>query len=48
MHLDDINLDKGYTAWGAYGRSKTANILFAAELARRLEGKKVQNQNIRC
>jgi NAD(P)-dependent dehydrogenase (short-subunit alcohol dehydrogenase family) len=38
MHLDDINLDKNYTASGAYGRSKLANILFTMELAKRLNG----------
>lgn len=39
MHFDDINLDKNYTPSGAYGRSKLANILFTAELAKRLSGK---------
>lgn len=41
MHFDDINLDKNYTPSGAYGRSKLANILFTAELAKRLNGKLV-------
>lgn len=38
MHFEDINLDKGYTPSSAYGRSKTANILFARELGKRLKG----------
>lgn len=42
MHFDDINLDKNYTPSGAYGRSKLANILFTAELAKRLSGKSHQ------
>ena len=34
--LDDINFEKSpYDPWQAYGRSKTANILFAVELDRR-------------
>ena len=28
--------ERGYTAWGAYGQSKLANMLFARELAKRL------------
>jgi NAD(P)-dependent dehydrogenase (short-subunit alcohol dehydrogenase family) len=37
MHLDDPNLKRGYSAWKAYGQSKLANLLFAFELARKLE-----------
>jgi NAD(P)-dependent dehydrogenase (short-subunit alcohol dehydrogenase family) len=34
--LDDINFERSpYDPWQAYGRSKTANILFAVELDRR-------------
>jgi NAD(P)-dependent dehydrogenase (short-subunit alcohol dehydrogenase family) len=34
--LDDVNFEKTpYDAWQAYGRSKTANVLFAVELDRR-------------
>ena len=34
--LDDVNFERTpYDAWQAYGRSKTANILFAVELDRR-------------
>lgn len=37
--LDDVNFDQTpYDAWAAYGRSKTANVLFAVELDRRGRG----------
>ena len=38
IHFDDLQLERGYSAWGAYGQSKLANILFTRELARRLHG----------
>eukprot|EP01114_Cavostelium_apophysatum_P000173 TRINITY_DN10174_c0_g1_i1.p1 TRINITY_DN10174_c0_g1~~TRINITY_DN10174_c0_g1_i1.p1 ORF type:complete len:292 (-),score=65.23 TRINITY_DN10174_c0_g1_i1:1028-1903(-) len=41
VDFDDVNLEKGYNGWKAYGRSKLANILFSNELADRLEGTKV-------
>lgn len=42
IRLDDLGAEKGYTAWGAYGQSKLANLLFARELALRLpEGQTV-------
>ncbi|CAG8536264.1 6241_t:CDS:2 [Ambispora gerdemannii] len=40
INFDDINLEKE-SVWARYGQSKTANILFTIELARRLEGKQV-------
>jgi NAD(P)-dependent dehydrogenase (short-subunit alcohol dehydrogenase family) len=36
IRLDDLNLDRGYRRWGAYGQSKLANLLFTFELQRRL------------
>ncbi|KAI5739272.1 hypothetical protein M8J77_017177 [Diaphorina citri] len=45
MHFEDINLEKGYSATGAYGRSKLANILFTTELAKRLQGANITNVN---
>jgi NAD(P)-dependent dehydrogenase (short-subunit alcohol dehydrogenase family) len=37
VDLDDPNFERtAYDPWGAYGRSKTANALFAVELDRRL------------
>ncbi|WP_055487954.1 oxidoreductase [Streptomyces sp. WMMB 322] len=35
--FDDLNSHGGYNRWRAYGQSKLANLLFTAELARRLE-----------
>src|SRR5271154_1932043 len=36
VHLDDPNFERTpYSAWASYGRSKTANILFAGEFDRR-------------
>jgi NAD(P)-dependent dehydrogenase (short-subunit alcohol dehydrogenase family) len=37
IRLDDLNWEQGdYKAWGAYGQSKLANLLFTSELQRRL------------
>ncbi|MEY2244248.1 oxidoreductase [Streptomyces sp. BF23-18] len=38
LDLDDLNSEKAYRKWIAYGRSKSANLLFTHELARRLSG----------
>ena len=39
VDLDDPNFERTpYEAWAAYGRSKTANILFAVEFDRRYKG----------
>jgi NAD(P)-dependent dehydrogenase (short-subunit alcohol dehydrogenase family) len=37
INFDDLNSRGGYSRWAAYGQSKLANLLFTAELARRLE-----------
>ncbi|XP_037546696.1 retinol dehydrogenase 12 [Nematolebias whitei] len=41
IHFDDINLDKEYKPEKSYYQSKLANVLFARELAARLQGTNV-------
>ncbi|MFE2376496.1 oxidoreductase [Streptomyces sp. NPDC059398] len=36
IDINDLNSERGYRRWIAYGRSKTANLLFVHELTRRL------------
>jgi len=38
IDFDDLQGEKGYSMWKAYGQAKLALILFTYELARRLEG----------
>lgn len=45
INWDDINFSKSYDKVKAYGQSKLANILYAKELARRLEN---CNVNVYC
>ncbi|MFD7920441.1 oxidoreductase [Streptomyces sp. NPDC059740] len=37
VRLDDLNSERSYRRWVAYARSKSANLLFTHELARRLD-----------
>ena len=39
IRLDDLSAASGYSAWGAYGQSKLANLLFAKHLSARLPHK---------
>ncbi|MET7679802.1 oxidoreductase [Streptomyces sp. NPDC005423] len=39
IDLDDLNSERRYRRWTAYARSKTANLLFTHELARRLRAR---------
>lgn len=41
MDWDNLQSEKGYKPWQAYGRSKLANLLFTYELQRRFENAKV-------
>lgn len=41
IEFDNLQGEKSYSGWTAYGRSKLMNLLFTYELARRLEGKGV-------
>ena len=41
MGFDDLQLEKKFKTFGAYGRSKLANMLFTRELAQRLADSKV-------
>jgi NAD(P)-dependent dehydrogenase (short-subunit alcohol dehydrogenase family) len=38
IQFDNLNGERGYKPWKAYGQSKLANLLFARQLARRLQG----------
>ncbi len=38
IQFDNLDGNKGYQAWANYGQSKFANLLFAKELAKRLQG----------
>jgi NAD(P)-dependent dehydrogenase (short-subunit alcohol dehydrogenase family) len=37
IRFDDLQFERGYRAWAAYGQSKLANLMFTYELQRRLE-----------
>lgn len=37
MDFDNLNSERTYSRWGAYGRSKLANLLFTLELQRRFD-----------
>ena len=37
IHFDDLQSERRYRAWVAYGQSKLANLLFTFELQRRLD-----------
>jgi len=37
IHFDDLQSERSYAKWRAYGQSKLANLLFTYELARRAE-----------
>ncbi len=41
VNFDDLQGQRTYSGWGAYGQSKLCNLLFTYELARRLDGTEV-------
>ena len=44
IQFDNLDGRRGYSPWASYGQSKLANLLFARELAKRLEGtRKIAN-----
>lgn len=46
LDFDDLGYERGYSIMRAYTRSKLANVLFANELARRLEGTGVTSNSL--
>lgn len=46
MDFEDLHFERGYQIMRAYGRAKLANVLFASELARRLEGTGVTSNSL--
>jgi NAD(P)-dependent dehydrogenase (short-subunit alcohol dehydrogenase family) len=46
LDFDDLGYARGYSLMKAYARSKLANVLFAAELARRLAGTGVTSNSL--
>jgi len=46
LDLDDLQALRGYAGMKVYGRSKLANVLFANELARRLDGAGVTSNSL--
>jgi len=46
LDFDDLSFERGYSLLRAYSRSKLANVLFAAELARRLAGTGVTSNSL--
>jgi NAD(P)-dependent dehydrogenase (short-subunit alcohol dehydrogenase family) len=48
MRWDDLDGEKKYSAWGAYGSSKLANLLFTFELARRLSELRQDVRSVAC
>ncbi len=41
LDFDDLQRERSYSGFGAYGASKLANLLFTRELARRLQGQSI-------
>lgn len=48
LNLEDINSERSYNKWAAYGQSKLANLLFMHELAARLKDAGVSALSVAC
>jgi len=48
MDFDDLQSERSYGKWSAYGRSKLANLLFAYELQRRLAESSLDIISVAC
>jgi NAD(P)-dependent dehydrogenase (short-subunit alcohol dehydrogenase family) len=48
LRFDDLQSQKSYARWGAYGQSKLANLLFTLELQRRLGQQKRTQLSVAC
>jgi len=48
MDFDDLQSERSYGKWSAYGRSKLANLLFAYELQRRLAESPLDTVSVAC
>jgi len=48
MDFDDLQSERSYGKWSAYGRSKLANLLFAYELQRRLAESPMDVRSVAC
>ena len=46
MDFDNLNSERSYAPWKAYGTSKLANILFTRSLAKRLQGTNVTTNSL--
>ena len=46
LDFNDLGFERGYSIMRAYARSKLANVLFSAELARRLQGRGVTSNSV--
>lgn len=48
LRLDDLQRQRSYDKWAAYGQSKLANLLFMHELGRRFEQNSVSALSVAC
>ncbi|HXW85454.1 MAG TPA: oxidoreductase, partial [Candidatus Binataceae bacterium] len=48
INFDDLQLERGYGRWRAYGQSKLANLLFTFELQRRCDAARAKLMSVAC